>query len=135
MRKSKKFLAVSSFAFIFLFGMVAVNAAGPQTIYHTALQNSYERQLPEQTKETTTNEGVVRLTSMGGATSLGFRTKGKFYRERTWYPASYGPSTNVTTTGTNNIVYYFQSMSTTMKLSLYLRNNVSNSTQPLVQGT
>lgn len=134
MRKSRKLLFLASFAFIFLFGFVAVNAAGPQLIDHKAYQNSVERKLPEQTKENTTNEGIVRLTSMGGATSLAFRTRGKWHNGSQWLNTSYGPPTNVTTTGTNNIVYYSQSMSATMKLSLYFRNNVKNSTEPLVQG-
>ena len=80
------------------------------------------------------NEGTVRLTSMGGASSLGFRSRGKWWNGSIWQWTNYGPTTNVTTTGTNNIVYYMQSMSASMPMNVAFRNNAINLTTPRVVG-
>ena len=132
MRKTKKIL-VSAVA-IFLFAITATYALGTQNINNKAPKSSAWLQLSQQIKQTTSDTSIVNLTSKGGAASLGFRARGQFKRDGVWYWTNYGIPTNVTTTGTNNTVWFNQSFSATMHVYLSFHNNTADSSTPLVQG-
>lgn len=135
MRKSKKFLVLTSFAFIFLFGILAVNAATIRSFSQKLRTSSDWTEMSEDIKTNTSSEGYVKVNNMGGTSSLGFRARGKSWNGSIWQWTNYGPTTNVTTANTTYTVFYMQSMSASMPVNLSVRNNTSNSTTPTVAGT
>lgn len=135
MRKSKRFLVLASVAFIFLFGIVAVHAGAVVDFTQKLKTSSGWTEMREYIKTNTSNEGYVKVTNMGGTSSLGFRARGKWYDGSVWHWTNFGPTTNVTTANATYIVYYMQSMSASMPINLSVRNNTSNSSTPTVTGT
>ncbi len=77
MRKSKKFLVLTSFAFIFLFGILEVNAATIRLFSQKLRTSSDWTEMSEDIKTNTSSEGYVKVNNMGGTSSLGFRARGK----------------------------------------------------------
>ncbi|MEG0021587.1 MAG: hypothetical protein RSB77_06620 [Bacilli bacterium] len=134
MRKSKKFLVISTFVFFLTVGIISVSAAALPYFSQKLRAYSGWSEMAEYTKTNTSNEGYVRVTNMNGTSSLGFRARGKWYDGSKWNWTNYGPTTNVTTEAIRYTVYYMQSLSSTMPVYLSVRNNTSNSSTPTVSG-
>lgn len=132
MRKSRKFLVVA--AVIFVFALTSASAALYQNINNNAkiLGGWYE--MPEIIKETTTTNSSVSLDSLGGASALLFKARGKWWNGSKWIQDPYGPNATVTATGTLNIIWFTKDFSASMPMNVAFRNNAINLTTPRVIG-